>query len=145
MKKAYIRYIRGLILLLCLILLSSCGGSKVDSEQTGIRFSAAPTQAEQIQSSFTPVETERSTYEKVTVTAIDTIKMRSGPSMQFPIIGEISKGESLIAIGLSIGQDWLQLRYDGSETGLAWVFSAFTDYNGSIKPLPTVTAVPLPP
>lgn len=98
---------------------------------SGIRISD-----EWIAPSTPPISNESAIPNEVSIIALSTVKIRGGPSTQFPVIGEIGEGKSLVAIGVSVGQDWLQIRFNGSDTGLAWVFAAFTNYDRYNNPLP---------
>lgn len=83
--------------------------------------------------------TSSTTVASITIRALETIKLRSGPSTDFPVVGEVRQGASLTAIGSSVDAVWLQVHFDGVEKGIAWVYAAFTDYEASNDPLPIVT------
>lgn len=79
------------------------------------------------------------TLAEVSVTTLDTIAVRTGPSTQYPIIDEIDKGTTLIALGVSPGHDWLQIQSTVPDSDLAWIYALYTDYDYQLTPLNTVT------
>lgn len=90
----------------------------------------------------TPSANDRLYLQETTVGTLDSVNIRSGPSIQSPVIGRIDAGKPLVAVGLSVGQDWLMVRSSRSDTGFAWVFAALTDYDHRASRVPTVDAPP---
>lgn len=59
------------------------------------------------------------------------INVRSGPDIDFPLIGVLIAGQEVPALGKSVAGLWIQIVYPGVEGGIAWVYS----------PLVTITRV----
>jgi uncharacterized protein YraI len=97
----------------------------------------APRQAEAYQVASTP------TGVLVTVTYTDPINVRSGPStIYYPIVGQLSPGDVVPALGISPGHEWIQVSYPG---GTGWVYASFVSISGGelqiVEPPPTPTLV----
>ena len=79
----------------------------------------------------------------VTVTYTDPINVRSGPStVTYPIIGQLSPGEVVPALGVSPGHEWVQISY-APTGGTGWVYASFVSVSGGelriVEPPPTPT------
>lgn len=79
----------------------------------------------------------------VTVTYTDPINVRGGPStVYYPIIGQLSPGEVVPALGVSPGHEWVQITYPPTG-GTGWVYAAFVSVSGGelriVEPPPTPT------
>jgi uncharacterized protein YraI len=79
----------------------------------------------------------------VTVTYSDPIKDRGGPStIYYPIIGQLSPGEIVPALGVSPGREWVQITYPPTG-GTGWVYASFVSVSGGelriVEPPPTPT------
>src|SRR6266496_2182382 len=58
----------------------------------------------------------------VTVTYTDPINVRSGPStIYYPVVGQLSPGSVVPALGISPGREWIQVEYPG---GTGWVYAS---------------------
>jgi hypothetical protein len=68
--------------------------------------------------------------------------VRSGPGLDFPIIGTIDGGQSADVIGRNSAGDWLAISFNG-ET--AWVSTQVADYIGDDNTLPVVQGPSAPP
>lgn len=85
------------------------------------------------------------------VTAIDGMNVRSGPGLNFPIIGSLLAGDSALAVGKSPAGDWWQIRLQNNQIG--WAFAQLVTTEGDIGsvavaqniPTPPPTPVPVPP
>jgi hypothetical protein len=72
------------------------------------------------------------------------VNVRSGPSAMssvYPIIGIITTGSSVPAIGRSPGGDWIKIAYPGAPDGVGWVYSDLVDVRGRV---PVVELPPTP-
>lgn len=72
----------------------------------------------------------------------ETINVRSGPSVDYPIIGILVAGQRVPALGRSPGGDWVMISYPGVPEGVAWVYSYLITLQGSlpiVEPPPTPT------
>jgi hypothetical protein len=79
----------------------------------------------------------------VTVTYTDPINVRGGPStIYYPIIGQLTPGEVVPALGVSPGREWIQISY-APTGGTGWVYSSFVSISGGelriVEPPPTPT------
>lgn len=75
----------------------------------------------------------------------DQINVRSGPHTTYPEVGILIAGEEVAAIGISIGQDWIQIEYHGADRGKAWVYADLVLFiKGNLTSLPIVEAPPTP-
>ena len=77
----------------------------------------------------------------VTVTYTDLINVRSGPSTTlYPIVATLVPGETVPALGISPGRQWIQVAYPG---GVGWVYASFVSIAGGelriVEPPPTPT------
>lgn len=71
----------------------------------------------------------------------DQINVRSGPGVEYPIVGILVAGQSIPALGKSPGGSWVMVAYPGVTGGVAWVYS----FNISVKgELPIVEPPPTP-
>ena len=72
----------------------------------------------------------------------DQINVRSGPSVDYPIVGVLVSGQRVPALGRSPGGDWVLVEYPGVQGGSAWVYSFLITLRGSlpiVEPPPTPT------
>jgi uncharacterized protein YraI len=95
----------------------------------------SPKQAEAYQDASTP------TGIFVTVTYSDPINVRGGPSTTYyPIVGQLNPGDTVPALGISPGREWIQITYPG---GTGWVYASFVSISGGelrvVEPPPTPT------
>jgi uncharacterized protein YraI len=80
----------------------------------------------------------------ITVTYEEQINVRSGPStVLYEIIGFMQPGDTAPALGLSPGQDWVQISFSAGPGGVGWVYiSLVTLSSGNlqiVEPPPTST------
>lgn len=72
----------------------------------------------------------------------DQINVRSGPGVDYPIVGVLIADQEVPALGRSLGGDWVQIAYPGVPGGVAWVYSPLVTLIGSVavvEPPPTPT------
>ena len=77
----------------------------------------------------------------------DQINVRSGPSVDYPIVGVLVAGQRVPAFGRSPGGDWVLVEYQGVPGGKAWVYSFLVTLQGSlpiVEPPPTPTPLVTP-
>lgn len=100
----------------------------------------SPSQAGAYQDAPTPTQgISAQTGIQVTVTYSDPINVRSGPStVDYPIIGQLSPGDVVPALGITRAGDWVQISFSG---GTGWVYATFVSISGGepmiIEPPPT--------
>ncbi len=104
----------------------------------GIGMFFSPKQANAFQAAITPP----GVY--ATVTYSDPINVRGGPStVHYPIVGRLSPGEVVPALGVSPGHEWVQISFPGSPDGTGWVYAIYVSIAGGelqiVEPPPTST------
>jgi hypothetical protein len=70
------------------------------------------------------------------------INVRSGPGVDYALVGRLPEGAQVPAIGRSIGGDWVQIRFQEAEGGIAWVYAYLVTLSGEVplvEPPPTPT------
>ncbi|MBI5930320.1 MAG: SH3 domain-containing protein [Chloroflexi bacterium] len=70
--------------------------------------------------------------------------VREGPADAFSSVGAVDSNTPLIVTAISPDGLWLQVRYEGSPTGLGWVSLQTVQIVGSISALPVVQGPVLP-
>jgi hypothetical protein len=73
------------------------------------------------------------------------LNVRTGPGMAYPIIGELSLGDSVEIVGKNAAGDWLQIAYPVGGESQGWIAAAYTDLAGSLAAVPEASAPPPPP
>ena len=80
-----------------------------------------------------------------TVTYSEPINVRSGPStVLYPVpVGRLSPGDSVPALGVSPGREWIQISFAGAPGGIGWVYAEYVTLSGGelqiMEPPPTPT------
>jgi len=69
------------------------------------------------------------------------LNVRTGPGTAYPIIGGLSRGDTVEVVGKNTAGTWLRIAYSGQE---AWIAAAYVDLTGSLAAVPEVSA-PSPP
>jgi Tol biopolymer transport system component len=75
------------------------------------------------------------------------LNVRSGPGVAYPIIGGLSRGDTVEVLGKNAASTWLQIAYSGQgelNGQEAWIAAAYVDLTGSLVTVPVVSAPPLP-
>jgi len=97
-------------------------------------------QAEAFQDASTP----SGTY--VTVTYSDPINVRGGPStVHYPIVGRLSPGDMVPALGVSPGREWVQVAYPEAPGGVGWVYAIYVSVTGGELLVVEAPSTPTPP
>ena len=105
------------------------------------RLSWASSAAKQV-TEATPTATPIPYGPFITVTYIEPINVRSGPSsFDYPVIGSIPVGGIAPAIGRSPAGEWIQINFPGGPRGVGWVYAA----NVSLSPDALLPVVEPPP
>jgi SH3-like domain-containing protein len=78
------------------------------------------------------------------------VNVRSGPGLDFELLGQLDEGISVVVIGKNETAGWWQIEYEAGENELAWVASAVVDLGGDSDLVPVVVApvepgAPTPP
>ena len=83
----------------------------------------------------------------ITVTYIEPINVRSGPSsLDYPIVGSLPVGATAPAIGRSPAGEWIQIEFPDAPRGKGWIYAAnVTLSTGALLPIvePPPTPAPL--
>lgn len=83
---------------------------------------------------------------QATVTYSEPINVRGGPStVYYPIVGRVSPGDVLPALGVSPGREWVQVAFPSAPGGVGWVYAAYVTISGGelrvVEPPPTQTPI----
>lgn len=82
------------------------------------------------------------TFSGPTVSVPDQVNLRSGPDVTYELIGVMVKGQTAPATGRSAGGEWIQIRYVGAPSGVAWVYSPLVVLNVGSETLPIIEPPP---
>ncbi len=67
--------------------------------------------------------------------------VRSGPGLDFEVLGRLDEGDSFPVTGQDETGDWWQIEYAAGEGGVAWVAAAVVEFSGNPSALPVVTVL----
>jgi uncharacterized protein YraI len=94
----------------------------------------------------TPTDVSATGNPYITVTYIEPINVRAGPSsFDYPVIGTIPVGGTAPAIGRSPAGEWIQIEFVGGPRDTGWVYAANVSLStGTLLPIvePPPTAIP---
>lgn len=81
-----------------------------------------------------------------TVIYTEPINVRGGPStVYYPIVGRVSPGDVLPALGVSPGREWVQVAYPDAPGGVGWLYATYVSITGGelkvVEPPPTQTPI----
>jgi len=65
-----------------------------------------------------------------------SINIRYGPSVDFPILGRAEQGDRFEIVAYHTQVPWVQVNYENSPTGLAWIALDLLDVDGDVFSLP---------
>ena len=103
----------------------------------GIGTFLLPSQAGAYQEGSTP------TGIFITVTYTDRMNVRGGPGTFYDIVGQLSPGAVLPALGISPGREWIQVSFPDGPGGIGWVYATYVSVSGGelqiVEPPPTPT------
>jgi hypothetical protein len=81
----------------------------------------------------------------ITVTYIEPINVRTGPSsFDYPVVGSLPVGGMAAAIGRSPAGEWVEIEFTESPRGTAWVYAANVTLSPPNALLPVVEPPPTP-
>lgn len=79
----------------------------------------------------------------ITVTYIEPVNVRSGPSTVFyPIIGQLPVGATAPALGTDPSHSWIEISYPSGPGGVGWIYATNITLTGTVQivePPPTET------
>jgi ABC-type branched-subunit amino acid transport system substrate-binding protein len=67
--------------------------------------------------------------------------VRTGPSTDYPTIGQLSQGEQVQVIGANLDFTWLVIQFRGQQ---GWISAPILDVFGDLRTLPIITPPPTP-
>lgn len=76
-----------------------------------------------------------------------SINVRSGPGMDYEMLGRLLEGEQAKALGRSPGGDWVMIAYPSAPDGRGWVYAYLVLLSGEVpivEPPPTPTPLVTP-
>ena len=77
----------------------------------------------------------------ITVTANDTVNIRSGPGTNFKVLAKLASGTSATVVARSEDSKWFEIQIP-NKTDLGWVNADFVSINGDVNKVPIVTPTP---
>ena len=81
----------------------------------------------------------------ITVTYIEPINVRTGPSsFDYPVIGSLPVGGTAAAVGRSPAGEWIEIEFPEAPRGTAWVYAANVTLAPPNSLLPVVEPPPTP-
>lgn len=104
--------------------------------------------AAQQSNTATPIGSSSGAY--VTVTYIEPINVRSGPSsFDYPVVGSLPVGGTAPAIGRSPASEWIEIVFADAPRGTGWVYAANVSLSSNallpiVEPPPTPSPVTTP-
>jgi len=81
-----------------------------------------------------------------TVIYTEPINVRGGPStVYYPIVGRVSPGDVLPALGVSPGHEWVKVAFPDAPGGVGWLYATYVTISGGdlqvVEPPPTQTPI----
>jgi len=64
------------------------------------------------------------------------VNLRSGPGLDFDLLGRLEEGASAVVVGKNDLGDWWLIEFEAGENGLAWVADAVVDFTGDPQRVP---------
>ena len=110
-----------------------------------IRNPVAAQQLDTITPSPTVTATVATGMPYITVTYIEPINVRTGPSsFDYPVVGSLPVGGTAAAIGRSPAGEWVEIEFPEAPRGTAWVYAANVTVSPPNALLPVVEIPPTP-
>jgi uncharacterized protein YraI len=103
-----------------------------------------PTATQTLPGGPTLTPTRTPTLTPVLAEAIGDINLRSGPGLDFDIVGELTAGTRVPVVGRSINYPWLLVAWEQAPGGQAWVFEQLVIIHGDLTTVPIVQEPELP-
>ena len=117
---------------------SNLGNRQVASPGNVVAMSlATPTPV----ASPTPVPTP--TPEVATLASVQTVNVRQGPGINYPLAGQLKTGQPYLIFGKNQAGDWWQIDVGNGIKG--WVFGGLVKASGSLSDVDVITDIPAPP
>lgn len=74
----------------------------------------------------------------VVTTSAGGVNVRSGPGLDFELVGKLDANAEAEVTGKNETGEWWQIKYEEGEGGLAWVANAVVDFSGDASSVPVV-------
>lgn len=75
---------------------------------------------------------------------VTSVNLRSCPSVTCAVVGEMSPGQQMQAIGMVSDGSWIQVEIPGSPEGTAWAYRELVTVSGDLPPVVMVLPTPTP-
>jgi hypothetical protein len=109
------------------------------------RNPVAAQQLDTVTPSPTVTATVASGMPYITVTYIEPINVRTGPSsFDYPVVGSLPVGGTAAAVGRSPAGEWIEIEFPEAPRGTAWVYAANVTLAPPNALLPVVEPPPTP-
>jgi hypothetical protein len=76
--------------------------------------------------------------------ALTSVPLRTCPSVTCAVVGEMSAGQQSQAVGMVSDGSWIQVEYDGTPQGEAWVYGKLVQLSGDPPEIISVLSSPTP-
>lgn len=76
------------------------------------------------------------------VVTTDSLNVRAGPGTNYPVVGALRRGASVVVTGRSADSQWAQIRF--ADVPEAWVSASYLDFASDFARAPVVKAPPAP-
>jgi SH3 domain-containing protein len=97
----------------------------------------------------TPAPTETgqgvSSTDEPVLNILQPANVRSGPGLNYPVIGGLAAGKTAAVVGRDASAKWYVISYSGALSGQGWVSALVSSYTGDTNSLPVIAAPPPPP
>ena len=134
-----------LSLLLAALLLSACSSDNATEAPTEAPTEAVEPTAEMAEPTAEPVDIlPTAAPGEATLTAKENVRVRSGPSQQYPIYKNITGGENAKLLGVSADGTYYAIEVPVVAPNTGWVDANFADISNA-GDLPVLEAPPVPP
>ncbi|KAF0106636.1 MAG: peptidase S9 family protein [Anaerolineaceae bacterium] len=127
-----------LLLLTLALLLAACGTATPSAATPTLILPTIPTSFVPA-ATFTPLPPPTITATTVVVAGTLTfqVNVRSGPGVDYSLLGMLNAGETVQVTGQSGDGAWFQIFYSAGSGGIGWVSAQYVDTGG--QPVPTLT------
>lgn len=92
----------------------------------------------------TEAEPEATATDEPLLTVDVGANVRSGPSVEYPIVGNLAAGTTAQVFGRDVSSTWFVIETGNTSSGRGWISGLITTYKGDASALPVVAAPPPP-
>jgi hypothetical protein len=101
---------------------------------------SAPTTAVTATTSITATASLTATQASNLLTITQGANVRSGPGVDYPVVGGIKAGDTAPVMGRDASSSWYEISYKGGFAGLGWISTVTASYSGDKSQLRVVAA-----